>query len=225
MEGIQMLLNKIKETNQLISSKQEADSINIKLAEYSKSIDRLKTIKKNVNNYTISLIKLKQIDSIEFQYDDLNKIISEIDNYEREAENEYLNLDRIHRIDRLIRELEENLKNKWKDYYIRTTSPLRNTVNSLINISSNPTKINIVSNALNPNKLYWPVDDRGISIINNNMEEGKIIINSLGVNKDIEEFLKKISENKATIFDLKPEILEWIKSKNLENKIALTFNK
>ena len=71
-----MLLNKIKETNQLISSKQEADSINIKLAEYSKSIDRLKTIKKNVNNYTISLIKLKQIDSIEFQYDDLNKIIS-----------------------------------------------------------------------------------------------------------------------------------------------------
>ena len=43
-------------------------------------------------------------------------------------------------------------------------------------------------------------------------------------NKEIEEFLKKISENKATIFDLKPEIIDWIKSQSLENKIALTFN-
>lgn len=224
MEGILMLLNKLKETNRLMSAKQDADLIKRELEEYSKAIDKLKSINNNINNYTISLIKLNQINNSKFKYDDLNRVIIEINTYEKDAENGYLNSDRVHRIDRLVRELEDNLKNQWKEYYLRTTGPLRNTVNSLINISSDLTKINIVTNALNPNKLYWPVDERVESIINNNMIDGKNIINSLGVNKEIEEFLKKISENKATIFDLKPEILDWIKSKSLENKIALTFN-
>lgn len=219
-----MLLNKLKETNRLMSAKQDADLIKRELEEYSKAIDKLKSINNNINNYTISLIKLNQINNSKFKYDDLNRVIIEINTYEKDAENGYLNSDRVHRIDRLVRELEDNLKNQWKEYYLRTTGPLRNTVNSLINISSDLTKINIVTNALNPNKLYWPVDERVESIINNNMIDGKNIINSLGVNKEIEEFLKKISENKATIFDLKPEILDWIKSKSLENKIALTFN-
>lgn len=219
-----MLLNKLKETNRLMEAKRDSNLIKTELEEYSKAIDKLSVIKKNITNYTISLINLNKMNNSEFQYDDLNTVISEINTYEKDAENGYLNSDRIHRIDRLIRELEDNLKNQWREYYLTTTGSLRNTVNSLINISSDLTKINLVTNALNPNKLYWPVDDRVESIISNNMIDGKNIINSLGVNKEIEEFLNKISENKATIFDLKPEILDWIKAHGLENKIALTFN-
>lgn len=216
-----MLLNKLKETNKLMSEKQYTDLINVELEEYTKAIKKLNTIKKNIINYTVSLKNLNEINGTAFKYEDLNKIIDEIDKYEKDAENRHFSSDKMHR---LVKELEENLKNQWKDYYLITTSPLRNTIISLINIYSDPAKINIVSNALNPSKTYWPVDDKVLKIINNNMEEGKNIINSLGVTKEIEEFLKKISENKATIFDIKPDILEWIKSKNLENKISLTFN-
>lgn len=219
-----MLLNKIKETNKLILARQDANLIKIELDKYNKIVDKLKNIKKSVINYNISLITLNKINGNEFNYDNLNRIINEINKYEKDIENGYLDSDRIYKIDKLSKDLEDDLKNKWKDYYLRLTGPLRNTINSLTNISNDLSKISIVTNALNPNKVYWPVDDKVEKIINSNIIEGNNIINSLGVNKEIEEFLKKISENKATIFDLKPEILEWIKSKNLEDKIALAFN-
>lgn len=219
-----MLLNKLKETNKLILARQDANLIKIELDKYNKIVDKLKNIKKSIINYSISLITLNKINGNEFKYDNLNRIINEINNYEKDVENGYLDSDRIYKIDKLAKDLEEYLKSNWRDYYLRSTGPLRNTVNSLTNISNDLIKINIVTNALNPNKLYWPVDDKVEEIINSNIIEGNNIINTLGVNKEIEDFLRKISENKATIFDLKPEILEWIKSKNLEDKIALTFN-
>ena len=71
-----MLLNKIKETNALISAKYDSNLIMKELEEYSKAIDKLTSIKKTINNYSISIDKLNKIDTFEFRYDDVDKVRS-----------------------------------------------------------------------------------------------------------------------------------------------------
>lgn len=56
-----------------------------------------------------------------------------------------------------------------------------------------------------------------------NVQEAKRIIDAFALNPEIETFLKKVSSQQATVFDLTPNILSWLNEKNLTNKLKLRF--
>ena len=56
-----------------------------------------------------------------------------------------------------------------------------------------------------------------------NVQEAKKITDAFALNLEIEAFLKKVSSQQATVFDLTPNILAWLKEKNLTNKLKLRF--
>ena len=56
-----------------------------------------------------------------------------------------------------------------------------------------------------------------------NVQEAKKITDAFALNPEIEAFLKKVSSQQATVFDLTPNILAWLKEKNLTNKLKLRF--
>ena len=52
------------------------------------------------------------------------------------------------------------------------------------------------------------------------------IINSLGFGEDGAEliaFLKKVASGKASVHDLTPDILNWLKENNMTSKLAVSF--
>ena len=53
--------------------------------------------------------------------------------------------------------------------------------------------------------------------------EAKQIAEKFSLNYEIEAFLKKVSDQKATVDDLTPSVLEWLKEKKLTNKLRIKF--
>lgn len=53
--------------------------------------------------------------------------------------------------------------------------------------------------------------------------EAKQIIELFSLNPRIENFLRKVSANQATVVDLTPDVLAWLKEKNLSSKLRLRF--
>lgn len=53
--------------------------------------------------------------------------------------------------------------------------------------------------------------------------EAKQIIDGFSLNPEIEDFLKKVSAQRATVLDLTPNILTWLREKNLTGKLKIRF--
>lgn len=49
------------------------------------------------------------------------------------------------------------------------------------------------------------------------------ITEKFSLNSEIEGFLKKVSAQNATVFDLTPTVLVWLREKNLTNKLKIRF--
>lgn len=220
-----MLLSKLKETNKLIGLEQKINEVKKESQDIdilNKTIDR---IIKKVDNYTKSMLILNKEYKEEFILEDLDKIKKRLRKYRLEAQNGYYDNELLQNIYSDISELELTLQQRWKQYLDSNTNGLRNTIMSVQEVVKDKSKVSIVLAALHPSKNYWPMDERNINIIRNNIDTGKIIIEELGLNPKIEKFLTKISDNTATILDLDPEILEWIRVKGLESKMSIGFKK
>ena len=61
------------------------------------------------------------------------------------------------------------------------------------------------------------------SIFEEQINIAKNKINELELTDDIRRFISRITSNNATIEDLTPNILKWIKDNKYENKIKLRF--
>lgn len=53
--------------------------------------------------------------------------------------------------------------------------------------------------------------------------EAKAITESFELNSNIEGFLRKVSSQKATVADLTPTVIQWLKDKKLMGKLKVTF--
>lgn len=65
-----------------------------------------------------------------------------------------------------------------------------------------------------------------ISAINSlvsDVKEAKAITDSFSLSQSIEDFLKKVSSQQATITDLTPEVMQWLKDKKLLSKLKVRF--
>lgn len=64
---------------------------------------------------------------------------------------------------------------------------------------------------------------KGISSLVSDVAEAKKIIEAFSLNPEIEAFLKKVSAQQATVLDLTPNILSWLKEKKLTSKLKIRF--
>lgn len=63
----------------------------------------------------------------------------------------------------------------------------------------------------------------GINGLVSDVAEAKKIVEAFSLNPEIERFLKKVSAQQATVVDLTPNVLAWLKEKNLTSKLRVRF--
>jgi hypothetical protein len=63
----------------------------------------------------------------------------------------------------------------------------------------------------------------GIKALVSDVAEAKQIVETFSLNPEIELFLKKVSAQQATVVDLTPNVLAWLKEKNLTSKLRVRF--
>ena len=64
---------------------------------------------------------------------------------------------------------------------------------------------------------------RSVQTLLADVSKAKEIISRFSIKPEIETFLKKVSSQQATVFDLTPEVLLWLKEQGLTGKLKVNF--
>ena len=90
-------------------------------------------------------------------------------------------------------------------------------------VAPDQSRINIAINKIIKG-ANWNFNDNMLDLMQVGIKESDEIIQSLGLTSDeVIEFLNKVSVGKATVMDLTPTVLSWIKEKDLSGKLVIAF--
>lgn len=113
----------------------------------------------------------------------------------------------------------------WKESADKKCTPIIEALMSLKGLLENTTEADALISYLTKAKNTPPSLIEDLDTYINNIEKGQKIIDSLHFDSDpeIKDFIEKVRTQKATIDNLSPHILEWLKTNHLTDKIKLRF--
>ena len=113
---------------------------------------------------------------------------------------------------------------EWVEYYSKATVNILSLLDTIKGIIPDESKATYAANKIKK-AATWNTTIDNYNYLKQGMTEADKILEDLDLDEDSEilAFLKLVGEGKATILDLTEEILLWIKSERLANKIKLTF--
>ena len=119
-----------------------------------------------------------------------------------------------------VTQLCSEMPQEWEKFYKEKTAELIDGLTILIPVHSAPT---VVRNCLNVLKKCekFPLDHKMIDDYFSAEKQAHELLDEMHFSDDIKAFLEKVSQKRATLEDLTPEILEWIRSEGIAGKIGL----
>lgn len=123
----------------------------------------------------------------------------------------------------ILDSIENQLKEEWKKYYSKNTRVILQTLSNIKPFFYDETEVERIILALKKFESTWPINRGKYDLYRENINLAKNKIKELELTEDIRIFISKIIANNATIQDLTPNILKWIKDNKYENKIKLKF--
>lgn len=114
------------------------------------------------------------------------------------------------------------LKMAWKDAARKHSEGTTGYLSMIAGLSPDPQKARELADSINK-AVNGDPSMKAINSLIEYVQEAKKITDAFTLNHEIEAFLKKVSSQQATVFDLSPNVLAWLKEKNLTNKLKLRF--
>ena len=97
------------------------------------------------------------------------------------------------------------MQNRWREAAVQYSEGVRGYLSLIGELSDDPARAK---------KIHSLMAD---------VAEAKRIIDAFSISPGVEIFLKKVSAQQATVFDLTPDILAWLKEKNLTSRLKVKF--
>lgn len=121
-----------------------------------------------------------------------------------------------------LSKLSTDIEILWKNFAYSITNEVLEQLGIYSLVCNNKKHVNeIISNINSINK--WPINEADYNKFTVRFEQGKKLLLNMNFTTEVEEFLKKVKDKKASLLDLTPEVLKWIKDGNLENNIMLSI--
>lgn len=121
-----------------------------------------------------------------------------------------------------LKKLSSDIELLWKSFANYMTNEVLEQLGIYSLVCNNKKFVNDIINNINSiNK--WPINESDYNKFIGRFEHGKKLLLSMNFTVEVEEFLKKVKEKRASLLDLTPEVLQWIKDEKLENNIMLSI--
>ena len=120
------------------------------------------------------------------------------------------------------RALSEELNEKWKKLAESDNEELVGQLKSIRLVFADKLKINNLIHTIT-DFCNWPLTENSCEKFNAAKDSALQLVSEMHFDFEIEEFLKKIQTETATLFDLSEKVIKWIKDENLEASIALSI--
>lgn len=113
---------------------------------------------------------------------------------------------------------------EWSEYYIQMSSDIISLIDTVKSILKDKNKAVYAVNKIKK-AATWNTTIDNYNYLKQGLTEADQILNDLNLDEDsaVLAFLKLVSEGNATILDLTEEILDWIKTENLGDKMFINF--
>ncbi len=114
---------------------------------------------------------------------------------------------------------------EWSEYYTQTSSHIISLIDTVKSILKDENKAAVYAVNKIKKAATWNTTIDNYNYLKQGLAEAVQILNDLDLDEDsaVLAFLKLVSEGNATILDLTDEILEWIKTENLGDKMFINF--
>ena len=114
------------------------------------------------------------------------------------------------------------IKIVWKDAAGKYAEGSSGYLSMIGGLSADPKRAKELADNINKAVSADPTI-KGINGLVSDVAEAKKITEDFSLNPEIEAFLKKVSSQQATVFDLTPNVLTWLKEKKLTSKLKIRF--
>lgn len=113
---------------------------------------------------------------------------------------------------------------EWTEYYANSTTNILSLLDTVKGIIPDENKAVYATNKIKK-AASWNTSIENYNYLKQGIAEADKILEDLDLDEDSEilAFLKLVSEGKATLCDLTDEILVWLKSEKLEQRISIKF--
>lgn len=219
-----LLIKNINETGKLINAKEEISDMKREITIYEYTNKYLKNNLELIRHYRDSVIVLNKLDSNVFAKEDISGVISKKDDILKKKLRGHLLRDQDFKYIITCIEGKSNfLRNKWAIYANENTKDIINSLNSLSNLFEDKRKVKEILTRLNGMRNRWPITDDDIVEFKEIIKEGENIIKQLKLNEEVQMFLGMVVNRTATIEDLTPVVLLWIKDSGFMEKLTIGF--
>lgn len=111
----------------------------------------------------------------------------------------------------------------WKNAADKQCSIVIDSLNSLKGLLPEKKEAEDLLEALNKAKLTMPSSSKIIDDFLGKVSRGKEMVDGLHLDDEVEKFINKVKMQKATVGDLTPHIMDWLKDNNLLNTMKVRF--
>lgn len=125
-------------------------------------------------------------------------------------------------LQRSIEKLNERFKMIWLNYSDELTRDMLDQLRIFWQVCNNRNEVRDIINAISAIK-EWPLTESNYKKYIDNRDAAEQQIQKVHFDKEIEEFLRKMKDRKATLLDLNDKILDWIRENNLTGNIMLSI--
>lgn len=114
------------------------------------------------------------------------------------------------------------IKIVWRDASMKYSDGPKGYLSMIGGLSSDPKRAKELTDNISKTVAGDP-SIKAVKSLVADVTEAKQITEEFSLNPEVEDFLKKVSSQRATVFDLTPDVLTWLKDKNLTGKLKIRF--
>lgn len=218
LESLQSANSTILDSVQVTNNKQAAKVFKDQVIALSQCTSQLEQL--------LNLIKAmqeKKISSKVFTVEIKDSLQDAVDTCGQKTSDHTLDVSAVTALKNSIELCRKNVDITWKEAANDISNGIENSLSSLKGLMQNKQEAEDLLEALEKAKVSIPGSAKAIDAFLDNVKKGKGMIDGLHLDEDAEKFIVKVRSQQATVADLTPHIMGWLKENNLTGQIKVRF--
>lgn len=117
----------------------------------------------------------------------------------------------------------KNVDITWKEVANNSSNGVENSLASLKGLLQNKQEAEGLLFVLQKAKISIPGSSKEIDTFFDNVKRGKGLIDGLHLDEEAEKFIVKVRTQQATVADISPHIMDWLKDNQLTGQLKVRF--
>lgn len=209
-----VMLDSIQVTNNKQAAKIFKDQV-IALGLCTPTLEQLLSI--------ISILRDKQIAPDIFTSELKETLQTSVDSCGEKANDHTLDAPTVQALKNAIDLCKTATESAWKTAADKQCTTVIESLTSLNSLLPDKKEADELLDALGNAKVKMPMSSKGIGDFLTKVKRGKEIVNGLHLDDEAEKFIDKVKMQKATVNDLTPHVLEWLRANDLMNTMKVRF--